>query len=143
VIDRWQYRFVESTDADFSTFFLKFYRLPYDTWASLDHARFNHVMRFEQLAEDFDAVLRKLGIEPVRRLPIRNTTRQRDRTFESYYSLAARRRAFRIMRPYMERWGYEFPADWEVESPRPVDRARYALYSVFARAYWKHLRPRT
>ena len=84
LLDARMYRFVASTDPDFSTFFLHFYRLPFDTWASLDHRGFDYVMRFERLADDFDAALRRIGIEPVRPLPSRNVTGGREANLPDY-----------------------------------------------------------
>jgi len=138
--DRAMFRYVASEDADFSTFFLKFYRFPHDTWASLSHERFGFVMRFERLADDFAEALQRIGIEPVRPLPVVNRTGRRDRDFASYYSPAAIRRARRVMGPYMERWGYEFPAAWRVRPPTRTHRIQYAIYSFFARLYWRYLR---
>jgi len=54
LLDRHMTRFVRRTGADFPTFFLHYYVLPYDTWASLAHHRFGLVMRFETLADDFE-----------------------------------------------------------------------------------------
>jgi hypothetical protein len=141
-LDKRMYDYLARTNADFSSFFLHFYRLPYDTWASLDHARFDRVMRFERLADDFDDVLRTLGITPQRRLPERNVTAGRDREFEQYYTEDARRRALRVFGPYMRRWGYSFPATWELPKPSPLDAVGYAAFSKLAQAYWTHIRPR-
>lgn len=138
--DRAMFRYVSREDADFSTFFLKFYQFPHDTWASLSHERFGFVMRFEQLSEDFEKALRLIGIEPVRPLPVVNRTSSRDRDFSSYYSPAAIRRARRVMGPYMERWGYAFPAAWNVKPPTRTHRIQYAIFSFFARLYWRYLR---
>jgi len=142
VLDERMYRYLERTDADFSSFFLKFYRFPYDTWASLSHAKFDAVMRFEQLADDFEAALVRTGIEPVRRLPVVNPTTSRSRNFAAYYTPAARRRARRVMGPYMRRWGYDFPPDWELDAPSQAHQIQYSLFSALARAYWVHVRPR-
>jgi hypothetical protein len=142
VLDAQMFRYLERTDADFSAFFLKFYRLPYDTWASLSHTQFDYVMRFERLADDFAMALQRAGIEPIRPLPVINPTTSRRREFASYYTPAARRRARRVMGPYMRRWGYEFPADWEIEPPSQVHQIEYSMFSALARAYWVHVRPR-
>jgi hypothetical protein len=136
------YRYLTTTDADFSTFFLHFYRLPYDTWASLDHRQFDFVMHFERLAEDFEQALRRMGLEPVRPLPARNVTGARERDFASYYSPAARRRALRVFGPYMRRWGYTFPPDWQLPQPSPLHDLSYTAFSRVARTYWAHIRPR-
>ncbi|HEY7847683.1 MAG TPA: sulfotransferase family 2 domain-containing protein [Candidatus Limnocylindria bacterium] len=143
MLDTRMFRYLSTTDADFSTFFLHFYKLPFDTWASLDHRRFDCVMRFERLADDFDAALRQIGIEPARRLPSRNVTGGRDQNFATYYSDAARRRAHRVFGPYMRRWGYEFPPDWDLPAPSAFDELGYRAYSRLARVYWMHIRPRT
>jgi Sulfotransferase family len=143
LLDRRMYRFLASTDADFSTFFLHFYHLPVDTWASLDHDKFDFVMRFERLTDDFDTALRNIGIEPVRPLPLYNPTTQRRRSFEDYYTEPARRRARRVFGPYMRRWGYSFPPDWEMPPPSPLHELGYAAYSRLARTYWTYIRPRS
>jgi hypothetical protein len=143
VVDARMYRFLSTTDADFSTFFLHFYRLPYDTWASLDHRDMDYVMRFERLADDFEATLRRIGIEPVRPLPQHNVTGGRERSFADYYTPEARRRALRVFGPYMRRWGYEFPADWELPEPSMFHELGYQAFSRVARAYWTYIRPRT
>jgi hypothetical protein len=134
------FRFIRQREPDFSTFFLRFYKLPYDTWASLSHRDFDYVIRFERLAEDFDQALRRIGIEPVRPLPVINRTSARDRDFSTYYTPEAQRRARRVFGPYMERWGYQFPATWDVEPPSTFHRAQYALFSFAARFYWRFLR---
>lgn len=141
-LDKRMYRYLSSTDADFSTFFLKFYRLPHDTWASLEHRRFDYIMRFERLGDDFEEVLRRIGIEPVRPLPVRNSTSQRGRSFDEHYTAEARRRARRVFGPYMRKWGYDFPPNWAVEPPSRIDELTYSAFSVLARAYWTYIRPR-
>lgn len=143
LLDRRMYEYLRRTDADFSSFFLRFYMLPYDTWASLSHSSFDFVLRFEHLVDDFDAVLRRIGIEPVRPLPHVNVTDQRARHHADYYSPVAIRRARRVMGPYMERWGYQFPEGWGVEPPSRLHRLGYAGFSRFAQVYWRLLRPRS
>jgi hypothetical protein len=143
LLDRRMFQFLQRTNADFSSFFLHFYILPYDTWASLSHAGFDQLIRFENLSEDFDTALRRIGIEPVRRLPHVNPTGQRARSFADYYSPAAIRRARRVMGPYMEQWGYAFPDAWETEAPSHLHRLAYQGFSRAAQVYWRTLRPRT
>jgi hypothetical protein len=142
VVDRRMYDYLRRTDADFSAFFLHFYVLPYDTWASLSHRSFDYVIRFERLVDDFDAALRAIGIEPKRPLPHVNPTGQRARSFADYYSPAAIRRARRVIGPYMERWGYEFPDSWAVDPPTRLHRLGYEGFSRLAQVYWRSLRSR-
>ncbi|HET6380050.1 MAG TPA: sulfotransferase family 2 domain-containing protein [candidate division Zixibacteria bacterium] len=139
--DERMYRFLERTDADFPTFFRRFYVLPYDTWASITHHRLDFVMRFENLAADFEEALRRSGLEPKRPLPVVNSTASRRRNFETYYTPDLYGRARRVFGPYMERWGYTFPEEWGVESPSTLHRLQYRAFNALARVYWRYLRP--
>lgn len=142
LIDDRMYRFLQREDADFPSFFMHFYVLPYDTWASLSHDRLDYVMRFERLAEEFDTVLRKIGIEPVRALPVVNRT-SRPRGIAEFYPPETRGRARRVFGPYMQRWGYRFPDDWGIGRPTAWELAQYRTYSLLAGLYWRFLRPIT
>lgn len=140
LIDTHMTRFVRRADADFPTFFHRYYVLPYDTWASLSHQRFGFIMRFENLTEDFEHVLRLVGLEPRRPLPIANQTADRQRAHEGYYVPRIRNRARRVFGPYMERWGYSFPRSWGLSRPTATDWLAYRCYSFLACIYWRHLR---
>lgn len=143
VLDRRVFGFVQKTDANFATYFMRYYVLPYDRWASLSHRRFDYIIRFENLADDFEQVLRNIGIEPKRRLPAVNTTARRGRDFTTYYPPHTWARARRVFGPYMERWGYSFPPEWNVKPPTRLDQLGYAVFSFFARLYWRYIRPVT
>lgn len=140
LVDTHMTRFVRRTNADFASFFMRYYVFPYDTWASLAHHQFSFVMRFETLAGDFDQVLRLLGLEPQRPLPVVNPTSGRERDYAPYYVPAVRARARRVFGPYMERWAYRFPTAWEIGEPTRGDRLAYRAYSFFASLYWQHIR---
>ena len=138
-----RFRWIRDHDADFPTYFLHYYHLPYDNWSRLSHHRLDYVIRFEHLEEDFDAVLHKLGIEPVRPLPVRNRTSGKDRASWEYYGTpAAIRRARRVFGPYMQRWGYELPSAWGDGGPSAWDRTLFTVASVPRTFYWRVLRGR-
>ncbi|MEO8509638.1 MAG: sulfotransferase family 2 domain-containing protein [Chloroflexota bacterium] len=142
VLDESAFRFVRRGRSDFGGFLRRFYPLPFDTWASLSHDRFDLVMRFERLTDDFAEALRLIGVEPVRPLPVANQTGQRDRDFSTYYDEGAQRHARRVFGPYMRRWGYELPPSWELAPPSRWHEAQYATVSAVGGLYWRHLRPR-
>jgi hypothetical protein len=115
--------------------------LPYDRWSSLSHHRFDYIIRFEHLADDFAEALRRIGIEPQRPLPRVNTTASRGRDWRDYYPPRTRARARRVFGPFMERWGYEFPPEWEVDRVTGTQRLQYRAFSFLAGLYWRYLRP--
>jgi hypothetical protein len=131
---------VQRNDATFEQFLLHWYLMPYDTWASLDHHRMDAILRFESLADDFEQVLAKLDIRPVRRLPVINVTPARSRDFVSEYTPRAIARAVWVFGPYMEEWGYVFPPEWGdvriPQSSRVFMRAARLLRGV----YWSYVR---
>lgn len=139
-LERRVHAWVQQTDADFEQFLRRWYLLPYDTWTTLDHRRMDAILRFETLSADFDATLRQIGITPVRELPVRNATPGRDPAWERHYTPGAIRRAVWVFGPYMERWGYTFPASWgAVRVPR-WSRLLYWIAHAFRSVYWTYFR---
>lgn len=139
--DLFLYQYVSKHDLDFAAFFRKFYRIPYNNWQSMMKDRYDFVMRFESLEEDFACALKMLGIEPVRPLPFRNVTSERNKDFWSYYPRDLIPRAVRVFGPFMREWGYTFPTDWgPVETPW-WNQLEFAFFNLFRRMYWSILRP--
>ncbi len=134
-----QFRYVHDTGADFPAFFRRYYLFPYDDWSSLDHHRFNFLIRFESLADDFAEVLRRLSIEPQRPLPVINKTRDRGIDYWSYYRPGVRDRAKWVFGPYFKRWGYSFPEEWGQEVPASSEYA-FRIANVARQIYWRCLR---
>jgi hypothetical protein len=134
-----QYNFVTKNDASFPEFFKRFYFLPYDDWSSLDHRKMDYVIRFENLAEDFETALDRIGLACVRPLPVMNKTASRTRDFTSYYSPNIRRRAEWVFASYYRRWGYKFPEDWDLAEFRSAEPV-FRFANLFRNFYWLYLR---
>jgi hypothetical protein len=134
------FNFLRSTEADFPTFFLKYYRLPYNNWASLSHKEFDFIIRFENLANDFDKALRLIGIEPVRPLPEVNRTGKREKSYLTYYTPETIDRAKRVFSPFMKQWGYEFPPEWGETSVSRWNQLEFDFFNLFRNVYWRYLR---
>ena len=64
------------------------------------------VMRYEQLQDDFDAVLARLGVQPIA-IPTWNVTEEKG-DYRSYYTPSARRLVEHVFRPDLDRFGYDF-----------------------------------
>jgi len=136
-----RYQFIQKIDADFTTFFLKFYKIPYNNWSSLSHQNFDYIIRFENLAEDFAGVLDAIGIENKRPLPATNVTSARDKDFWSYYdNPEVRERAKWVFGPYMKQWGYEFPSEWGESSISWQQQFVFMIFNIFRNIYWRHFR---
>lgn len=136
-----RFNFVQAHEFDFSTYFTRYYRMPYDNWSSLSHGRFNFVIRFEHLQDDFAQALKLIGVEPVRPLPAVNPTSGRKRDFMSYYTPDIAPYARRVFGPYMRRWNYSFPAEWGDGAVSRRSEWEYRFFGVFRRFYWRYLRP--
>jgi hypothetical protein len=65
------------------------------------------VMRFERLQQDFDEVMRRLGLASVT-IPRLNETTGRDRDYRSAYTRKARRIVEKVYAPLLERYDYAF-----------------------------------
>ena len=137
---RKRFNFVQNTNADFPTYFMKFYKVPYNHWSSLSHREFDYVIRFENLQAGFAEALKLIGIEQIRPLPSVNTTNGRARDFLSYYTPETFARAKWVFGPYMREWEYELPAAWGNDSIPWSSQAAFRLLNIFRNVYWRYLR---
>lgn len=140
ILRRRQFRYVRDTQADFKSFFLRFYRLPYDDWSCLSHAKFDYVIRFENLEEDFDTVLGMLKLEAHSPLPHRNRTAKDTSAFLDFYTPDLIEHAKWIFGPYMETWGYEFPTEWGDCRVSRVSRLMHSTANLGRKFYWRYAR---
>jgi hypothetical protein len=133
-----KFHFVKSTNADFVTFFQKFDRLPYDNWSSLSHDRFDFIIRFENLQQDFAKALELIGLEQKRPLPRANRTAGKGDDFLSHYTPEIYQQAKSVFGPFMEKWGYDFPREWGDD---PIPWSSHVLFYILAplrKVYWRH-----
>jgi hypothetical protein len=110
--DLLKFNFIRSNNADFVTYFRRFYRIAYDSWGTPSPKEFDYVIRYENLQDDFRQVLELLRIKQVRPLPIVNKTSEKEYDFWSYYTPEIHEQAIRVFGPYMKKWAYDFPAEW-------------------------------
>ena len=69
----------------------------------------DHVMRFESLQEDFDAVCERLGIEERYEIPAIHVTKSREgQGYRAYYDDRSRELVEHLHAPDLERFGYTF-----------------------------------
>jgi len=135
-----QFKFISSANADFSDYFMRYFWIPYDDWSILSHDIFNRIIRFEALDEGLSKVLGDLNLEQVRPLPRKNITGSRAEDFYQYYPKKTRQRAKWIFGPYMKKWGYSFPPDWDMGDVGLINKLVYKTANAFRSLYWKYYR---
>ncbi len=139
--DTRRYQYVTDTKASFDDFFLRFYHLPYADWSMLDREKFTHIIRYENLQDDFSRVLSGLGIDQERPLPMRNKTNKVSNGFlEMYKRPETIIRAKRVFAPFMKIWGYEFPEEWSTYKESRVSEVVFPVVAGAYGLYWKYLR---
>ena len=108
-----RYRYLETTDADFSDYFLKFYTKPYGIGFHEQTLRYmDFIIKYESLESDLKQVLALTGIpaESIE-LPKVNTTHKSNQGFKSFYSPEALERARKVFGFFMEQYGYSITRD--------------------------------
>ena len=136
-----KYHFIHKNNADFSTFFLKYYKWPYNNWSCLSHHKFNTVLRFENLSEGFSSALKMMSIIEKRPLPVLFKTPEREKEFYQYYSPDAIERAKRVFGPFMKKWDYSYPPSWGDMEISGIVTAQYQVLNIFKKFYWIYVRP--
>lgn len=132
-----RFYFTQEEGIEFPDYLYRFSKIPYDNWSSLAHHKFDYVIRFEKLQEDFAEVLDQIGIQQERELPVINQTGTKEMDFWPYYKTEnARKHSIRVFGPFMRKWGYEFPSDWEI--PRVLfAELNFQLFSYIRKFYWR------
>lgn len=138
--DRIKYDFIRETNSPYPVYFLKFYRRPYSDLADISSSRLDFVIHYEQLQEDFTRLLDKLGIEPVRPIPIVNRTSGKKGDWVSYYTPEILPRARQVCGPFIEKWGYSFPDGWGEYRESLISRWKFRWVSGVKNAYIHHFR---
>lgn len=134
-----QIKFIQKHSASFSEYFKKFYIIPYDDWSRLDHHRFDYILRFENLNEDFTNVLRILGINKKRDLPWLNKTIDKNE-YIRYFTPDIYERAFKIFGPFMKKYNYSFPEEWGVAKISKWDFLSYEFWGLIRKYFWLHFK---
>lgn len=108
------YKKLKDKNQDFETLFLekRIWERPYSSQIDVSQPFLDYVIKFERIDEGFANALSQIGIEQIRPLPRKNKTKGRRSDWESYYTPRMIEKAKIIYGPFMERWGYEFPASW-------------------------------
>ncbi|PHI20312.1 hypothetical protein CEQ90_08995 [Lewinellaceae bacterium SD302] len=102
-----EYRFIVENDADFSTYFLEFYREPYRIPRHEETARsVQTILRYESLDADFATLAAKKWNRPDLKIPVFNQTAGKSRNFLDYYTPEALERAHFVFGRLMGEWGY-------------------------------------
>ena len=129
---------MQETDADFAAYFRRYKTGLYNNWYLMGHERFDCILDFTNLVEEFDAALRRIGIEPVRPLPQVNPTAGK-KDFGEYYPPDTWEQAFRCYGPYMRNWGLEFPEAWGTPRISRMARVRFAALDRGVGAITRHV----
>ena len=129
-----EFRFIRDNDADFAVFFTHFRAKLYNNWFLVGDRHFDYVIRFERLQEGFSEMLRRINVEQAQAIPHVNRTKGKEKSYEEFFTPDIYPLAAACYGPFMEKWGYAFPAAWgEVRVPR-LSRLQFSAIDQAARA---------
>ena len=120
----------------FKQYLKKYYKFPYVNISIINNKAADHLIRFENIREDFKAVLTKLNLEQVRELPVKNKT-DRNEDFTKYYTKDIQPYALFIFGPIMKKFGYEFPDDWPKRKYGFVSDLLFTTSAFAKQIYWR------
>jgi sulfotransferase famil protein len=130
------YKEIQEKNMCFQDYFKKYFKLPYDNWSAVAHKDFDFIIRFENLTSDFNFALKKLKIESVRQLPQINKTSAKE-DYIKYYTPEIREKVVFVFQPFMKKWNYDFPAEWNVKRNNHYSFVLYKLLSIAKKFYWR------
>ena len=108
-----KFNFIQKNNATFREYFLKFHTKPYDNLSSMTLDNCDFVIRYENIAEDYLKALTNAGVENPSPLPVANKTEGKEKELSFYYSHEVRDRAISVFGPFMQKYDFDFPNNWE------------------------------
>ncbi len=94
------------------------------------------IIRFENLVCDFDCVIKALGVDPVRRLPLVNKTKGKSSYIDYYDNEEVVKNAVEIFGPFMKKWGYSFPSQWGDVKVSLKSLVKFKIYENLRKIYY-------
>ena len=110
---RKKFNFIKKYSPTFQQYFLKFYKQPYDNYSSLTLDKCDFIIRYENLDKDYLNTLKAIGIKNPSKLEVVNKTKGKKKDLLSYYTKDIQCRAVSVFGPFMEKYNYHFPREWD------------------------------
>lgn len=134
-----QFMFVHDNKASFEAYLDRYFQLPFVNWTVLDHKKFDYIMRYETLQQDFANVLSKFNIKQLRPIPLVNPT-DKNKGFTVPDTSSFKDKILFIFGPIMKYWEYEFDPALNINL-RPWIRSMLCFrFNVLLRSiYWRYL----
>ena len=137
---REEFNFIHNEKATFQQYFKKFFTKPYDNLASLTVDFCDHVIRYESISEDYLRVLKEIGVENPRPLPIANKTEGKKKEYSSYYTDEIKEKAIFIFGPFLEKYNYSFPESWGKVAPPIKSRIYFFVLGYLRKINQKYFK---
>jgi hypothetical protein len=136
------YESIRDSGATFESVFMKtkLWDRPYSSMIDVSSNYLDFVIKFETMNEDFGELLRVLGVEPVRPIPVLNKTRERKVDWISYYTPNMIDKARIVYGPFMQKWGYDFPKSWGQYRISRRKQLEFHLVILMKRVYLMYFR---
>ncbi len=106
------FKFITEKNATFQQYFRRFYKKPYDNFASITIQHCDYVIRYENIDEDYLTALIKTGIKKPKPLPIANQTVGKKKNLLDYYTDEIKDQAIFVFAPFLSKHNYSFPQEW-------------------------------
>lgn len=133
-------KYIKRHNPSFDDYLRKFHKWPYVDWSVLDHNKFNYLIKFENLNEDFKQVLKNLNIKVKRNLPKTNVTINKN-SFEHYLTPENVDLYIKIFGPAMSKMNYKMPFGTDLNSNiSKKDWFKYHLIKSIKTFYWQNLK---
>lgn len=134
-----RYQAVQDENLSFIDYLARFYRMPHVNWTVLDHKKFDYVMRYESLQDDFSVALNKLGIEQLRSIPVVNPTKKDNDDIISTLTAEELETLAWVIGPLLDYWDYPAVSDNNTTIPNK-NKLAFDVMCLVKKTYWRYIR---
>lgn len=135
-----QFEFTQQDGVTFPDYMSKFFDQPYNNWFLIGANKLDFVIRFENLQEDYTRVLQLIGLEQHNPVPHVNPTKnKKKRNYAEYYTEELVAKVAQNYGPFMQHWGYEFPAKWNAPKVPQVEIMKFNVKNNIGNTLAPHM----
>ncbi|MDA0682636.1 MAG: hypothetical protein O2781_04720, partial [Bacteroidetes bacterium] len=138
-----RFHFIQDKNATFQEYFVKFFRNPYDNFSSLTIDNCDHVIRYENITDDYLTALKKAGISNPRPLPVANKTAGKKQDISEYFTDEIKEKAISVFGPFLEKYNYSFPQAWGKVRPSIKSRVQFRLLAILRKLNQQYFKKNT
>lgn len=136
----WSAKRIKKDNYTFYKYLKEIKNKPYDDMSTMYRDKFDGIIRFESLNNDFEKILNEIGIRQKEKLSLFNKTPTKKNYLKYYENIELKKMALEKCHIFMNIWGYKIPDGWPIVDITLRQKFLWNIFHVIRFFSWNYLR---